>query len=353
MISDRKTKNAPSGLPPAARRKSISFNRIGDAFVSRSRLICNGRPLSPLTGTTAMSLTKRNRNRLDIDFSEASRHCQLLDPRDVPHIFATLPEAPGATHHPQQFYGRLKDVAERLNDAQQEGCAVHVAANRMHGTQRRASDVAQIRTVQRDVDQTPVPELPLASSLIISTSPDRWQDYVFTDPDDPLSVEEAERINRILAKEYGGDPHASDTARLLRLAGTWHLKDDPYRAHIAAGDGRRYKRAEFDDAFPIPPPRQSPCAMTIPASARHDNYVAGAVRNLVAELAKAKQGHRNATLNWCAFRLGQLGLGFEECATWLTPVAMQIGLPEREVKSTIRSGWHAGAANDIAGRVLR
>ena len=286
----------------------------------------------------------------DIDLAEASRHCHLLDPATSSHIFAAFPEAPGAMHRPIQVFGRLDDVADTLKAAQKGGCGVFIAANRMHGTRRRKSEVARIRTVHRDVDQTPVPNLPLTPSLIISTSPDRRQDYIFSETNDPLSSEEAEQINRILAKEYGGDPHASDIARLLRLAGSWHLKGDPFRVRIVAADGRRYKRIELLDAFPKRPSKQSSRAIVAPSPTNHDHYLNGAIRNLVSELAEAKQGHRNGTLNWCAFRLAQLGVGFEECLTRLMPIAIETGLPTTEIESTVKSAWHAGAANYPAGR---
>ena len=289
----------------------------------------------------------------DIDFTEASRHCQLLDPENGPHIFAVFREAPDATHWPQHHYGQLADVLDKLNAAQKAGCGVFIAINKMRGPTRRKSHLERIRALQRDVDCTPVPQLPLPPSLRVVTSPGRWQDYLLTDPNDPLKPEEAERINRNLADEYGGDRQATDVTRLFRLAGSWHLKGEPFRVRIIGGHGRRYARAELLGAFPAPPPRRSLRQRPATTDEHNDRYVAAAIRSLQAELAEAQQGHRNATLNWCVFRLGQLGISCDETAVLLKATAEYIGLSHREFYATLQSGWRAGAAKPMTEEVAR
>lgn len=220
----------------------------------------------------------------------------------------------------------------------------------MKSGRRRKSDVVRVRAVYRDVDHTPVPEPPLEPSLSIGTSPGRKQDYWFVDAADPMSLEEAECINRVLAREYCGDPHAVDLPRVLRLAGSVHLKRSAYRVRIIGGNQRRYTRQALVAAFPRPSSLAKPFVNT-PHPTCGDRYIAAAVRGVLRDLSFAVEGSRNDMLNRSAFRFGQLGLLYDDAVALLAPVARAIGLDMPEIAATIKSGWHAGASD--AGRAAK
>ncbi len=284
-----------------------------------------------------------------IDIQMAEHHCRLLDPSDVPHLFLSVPEAPGVIGKVQCHFGRLADAVEALEKAQLQGCGVFIAVNVFKGIRRRKADVVRVRAVHRDLDQPSPKKLPLRPSLSVETSPGRRQDYFLCQTDDPLSLTEATRINRQLAERYGGDLKACDISRVLRLAGSQHLKREPHPVHITDGNGQRYSRDELLTAFPLPVQRKAPLPRT-PLVLHDDRYVAAAVRGIVRDLAKAAEGSRNSTLNWSSFRLAQLGLHQQEVASQLTPTAQIIGLCSREITATIKSGWQAGAASALAQR---
>jgi hypothetical protein len=103
---------------------------------------------------------------------------------------------------------------------------------------------------------------------------------------------------------------------------------------------------------PTPPRFASPrrCAH----SPRTAAYFAAALDREVATLAATPEGQRNATLNRCAFALGQLvaegGLDARDVAGHLLATASAIGLGDSEAVATIRSGMAAGIANPRAAR---
>lgn len=289
------------------------------------------------------------RSDLTIDTDQAAQHLSAIDTRDTRFIFAVIPEAswsPLPAGYVRHLYGTLAEMLALLNEAQTKGCAIYVTVNAMKGARRRKALVQRIRAVWAERDK-PGQSLPIAPSLRIRTSQGKGHEYLISDAQDPLPITDAERINKLIADQYGGDANACDTARILRLAGSWHLKREPFRAEIIGGTGAVYSRSELLAAFPAPPPRPRPSP-----EARiniSDRYIDSTADRLSGVLADAREHTRNATLNWCAFRLGQLGMELEPTTAHLEPIALQIGLDAEEIPKTIQSGWTAGAAK-ISGR---
>ncbi|MER8646814.1 phage/plasmid primase, P4 family [Mesorhizobium sp. M1252] len=88
------------------------------------------------------------------------------------------------------------------------------------------------------------------------------------------------------------------------------------------------------------------------ATSSSSSAIAWAQSALAAELEKmrtAVHGSRNATLNGCAYKLGQLvggeALSEDEVARQLTNCARLVGLEDDEIKGTLASGLSAGRAN--------
>ncbi len=74
-------------------------------------------------------------------------------------------------------------------------------------------------------------------------------------------------------------------------------------------------------------------------------WVKAAFEEEIRDLRMAPEGTRNAQLNRCAFKLGQLvphALSYHEVESQLHAEAAAIGLAEREIVATIRSGLDAG-----------
>jgi hypothetical protein len=84
-----------------------------------------------------------------------------------------------------------------------------------------------------------------------------------------------------------------------------------------------------------------------PSGPRARRYLQVALAGELAQVATAREGTRNDTLNRAAFRLGQLaGIGLAtlgELADPLLQAALHAGLTETEADATIASGLTAGA----------
>lgn len=90
-------------------------------------------------------------------------------------------------------------------------------------------------------------------------------------------------------------------------------------------------------------------------SAAPNSYGLAALRDELTKLAMAQVGARNATLNTCAFKLGQLvGAGELEESTArsaLIGTALALGLPPKEVEATVDSGLKSGKQEPRAKQV--
>jgi hypothetical protein len=110
-------------------------------------------------------------------------------------------------------------------------CEVYISMNALHSNAqgRTKHDVATIRHVYLDFDvngTAAVEELLKREDLpkpnyLINTSPDKWQ---VTWRVEGFGKEEAEVLQKGLARESGADPAATDCARVLRLPGFYNHK---------------------------------------------------------------------------------------------------------------------------------
>ena len=119
---------------------------------------------------------------------------------------------------------------------------------------RTKEDVAVIRHVYLDFDDNGTaavqdlfkrPDLPTPSH-VLNTSPDRWQ---VTWRVEGFAKDQAETLQRALAREAGADPAATDCARVLRLPGfDNHKYSRPYLVRVephAAIAGLVYRPEQF------------------------------------------------------------------------------------------------------------
>jgi hypothetical protein len=157
--------------------------------------------------------------------------------------------------------------------------------------------------------------------------------------------EHARSVQRDWVAFVGGDPGAKDLARVLRVPGTRNLKyaSRPEVTIVRADLSRLYDLYALE-AFPATE------AATPPSDNNGGNgksaWAEAALADELATLARAHEGQRNEQLNRSAFALGQIvGGGLldrSEVKRGLAAAALGIGLEEREVTATIRSGIEAG-----------
>lgn len=173
------------------------------------------------------------------DLDQARRHLTLLDEDATNFVFQTFDDNPERKDKTltRILCGTLEEHAETLNELNQQGAGVFITVNRSKGGRRRKVDITHARAVFREADAPDLPQLPLAPHFTVQTSPEKHHEYLLLEPTEDFDT--WDRIMSRMVKDYGSDPNAKDRARVLRLAGFFHLKNpsEPHLVRIISEDG--------------------------------------------------------------------------------------------------------------------
>lgn len=144
-----------------------------------------------------------------------------------------------------------------LHSRNEEGYEVYVSMNalRPDAQNRTKAAIAAIRHIFLDFDENGTAALEALlkredvprPNYIINSSPDKWQ-VVWKVAG--FGKQQAEQLQRGLARECGADPAATDCARVLRLPGFYnHKYAEPFLIHaraLAANSSRPDEFPKFD-----------------------------------------------------------------------------------------------------------
>ena len=200
-----------------------------------------------------------------IDVEQAARQLGMLGVLpDAPVWFETLddvrlPDPTGAK--PQgvkredkrlktDCVAQLAAAAKPLGRLNAGGAGVYFAVNEIAGKRRIKANVSRIRAVFCECDDgLPKGGFPIEPTMMVETSPGKFHVYWACDG---LSVEDFNRVMERMVADYGSDDGAKDITRILRLAGSWHMKNPeaPWQVRIIAETDKRYTRSEIMAAFP-------------------------------------------------------------------------------------------------------
>jgi hypothetical protein len=149
---------------------------------------------------------------------------------------------------------RVEPTLRSLN-APDVGAGVYISGNFTDGFGRRTHNITRIAAVVADMDNGLPPSFPLAPTIIVETSPGKFQTWWGLDDGDTLTVADHRCVHDRLVRDYGADPRATGIARVYRVPGFWHLKGEPFLVRIAGRTLRHVERQALLAAFPpIPPP---------------------------------------------------------------------------------------------------
>lgn len=215
--------------------------------------------------------------------------------------------------------------------AQQTGYGIFVGVcprSQLDGTK---GSIKQVHALWVDLDAKHVPggkeaaleilrTFPLPCTLLVDSGHGCHAYWRLAEPvpiRSQADIDVVEACLRRLTSALRGDPAACELARVLRLPGTWNLKDPdhpvPVRIMELAPE-RRYRLAEFDKVLP-PVDHNAPAAMSNPP---------GWVADLLQQLKDGERGDCHHVFVKLAGRLIHAGMGPEEIKTWLTLLLSQV-----------------------------
>lgn len=176
---------------------------------------------------------------LHTDVAHAAQFLNRLDPTGV-FTFQTFDDSDRKDLRlARVFHGTLAEHADALTRLNQLGAGVFVMVNRGDGvihdgkkTCRCNGNVISIRAQFADADGVPLKSVLEKSPpphILVESSPGKWHFYWLTS-DTPLDVFSTRQLT--LAKHLGTDPAVKDLARVLRLPGFYHQKNEPFMTRL-------------------------------------------------------------------------------------------------------------------------
>ena len=214
-------------------------------------------------------LTQTSPASNQIDLSAALTFLYTLDSSDdatfnIEH-YTDLPKGAGkpkpdplAGRYANLTRQRVEELFLQLQQKNEAGAGIFIARNQCDG-HRSEKAISRVRGVHADMDSVSAEELAdliglLEPSIVVESSPGRFQLYWQLSEGEYLEPAEAKAINQCLASQHGADPAAVDVSRLLRLPGFKHMK---YRQEgrtpvvTATYADITYTAAQLRTAFPI------------------------------------------------------------------------------------------------------
>jgi hypothetical protein len=178
------------------------------------------------------------------NFETNDRIALLVLDRKAGHVTQRITTSQNAAHPEFQAWLAHKNAA---------GADIYIGMNPLkpNASTRTKEDISAIRHLYLDIDYSGREALDTIKSTqlvpepnyVVNTSPDKYQIVWRVEG---LSLEEAESIQHAMAREFGGDPAATDATRVLRLPGFANQKYAPhFKVKAHKGPEGIYHRRDF------------------------------------------------------------------------------------------------------------
>ncbi len=166
------------------------------------------------------------------DIKEARRFLKAVIGSSDQTCFQTFKSRPDFIIEPKWRFGSLTECEDWLTKDNRRGAGVYFVVNYCDGAGRSASNVTRVRALFVDLDGSPVDPVlncALKPNVILESSPGRYQAFWRTKN---VSLGEFTPLQKALIKKFDADPSCKDLGRVMRLAGFWHLKREPFMSRI-------------------------------------------------------------------------------------------------------------------------
>ncbi len=180
--------------------------------------------------------------------------------------FQLFPE--GKDGKPYHFTKSADQAAKNLWSQNQQGMGVFLMVNEGDGIGRKAKNVKRIRAVFADLDHVSIEHahnqlsknddgsLNLHPHLIVNTSPNKYHLYWLVDD---FPIDKFKVVQQAIAAKLGSDKAICDLGRVMRVAGFFHKKREPYPVQITnMVDLPHYKYEQIISEFPLPEAKPKP-----------------------------------------------------------------------------------------------
>lgn len=189
-----------------------------------------------------------------MNYTDQSHYSMFLDYFGPFHTFQTFDDKLVNKRLIRQLHGNIKEHFNELADLNKKGAGVYFTVNETDLLGRTTQHIRKVRSLFIDLDGTPLPKnFDVIPNLVVNTSLNKYHCYWIVD-DCPL--EEFTLWQQALAVKFNSDPKVKDLPRVMRVAGFFHKKKQPYPIKIIQCTTQTpYKLKEIVDGLKLVKPK--------------------------------------------------------------------------------------------------
>lgn len=258
---------------------------------------------------------------------EARRFLQALTGQPNPEVtFQTFVDSGESSLAPIILHGRLDECWPRLEEAQDAGHGVFVMVNEGTGFGRSNEHVRALRALFADNDGDGLPGCVKLPNIVVRSGTG-WHYYYLLKPAEPMT--DFVLAQKAIAAKMRTDPKVCDLARVLRLPGTFNLKDrsspklvellrsdrEPLRSITGVLAYLNISQADLNaqrvPASASPPPASGDITLCSDAMSRAQGYIAN-----ITATARALGGNGRDLVCYKVAGALQKNFGLDDATAW-------------------------------------
>jgi predicted P-loop ATPase len=297
------------------------------------------------------------------EYAQAARFLSILSNNSHEFTFQTFSDTDELKEDKRlvrTIHGSLDQHWSELVKLNNLGAGVFVTVQPTDLLGRKEKNIWGIRAFFCDHDNVLPSLYHLDPSIIVGTSGNKGHSYWLLEEIEPVNKIKFVEVQEILINHYQSDKACKDLARVLRLPGTFHMKEEPQLVKILSQSGQRYTREEILNGLsPLPNLNLNQNKIVSLSNSQDKKYFENILKKAISELENSVDGNRNVTLNKWVYTLagiaGELNNPnlLDIISQKLFQIAQSIGLEKAEIETTIKSAIDAGFSNPLVSNKLQ
>ena len=235
--------------------------------------------------------------------------------------------------------GAFEIKVEEVEKLNKEGYGIHICVNQFSGA-RKKDNLTKICYWLADIDgglkteqKRLILNLPLKPSIIVETKRGYHCYWRAIDATPKNFVE----IQKGLIKRLGADEACKDVTRLLRMPGTYHMKDPekPFLIKIIYKSDKAYTEKKMLCAYQLPKPTFKPVRI----QGSNSDFMDESKWERIFKISRIGEGNRNSTFARYVFWLKDAGLTSFEIDNIINGLNQKLSQPleQNEIDILLRS----------------
>ena len=259
---------------------------------------------------------------LEPSLQEVAKQLKVFGGIGYKYTFQTFHDSKSKPEDARIIHSTFDDAVEELYDLNNKGHGVYISVNQTDLKGRKTENITGLRFLVLDEDKETVSKPFLKTPSMIVQSKNGRHIYWKLKPGEPLEAFRDAQVR--LAKYYGTDESVKDLPRVLRLAGFWHQKNEPFLVTVLSISDLTYTIPELMQSIPdLPVKIETKYTSTIGAS---QDEITRFVQN-VADKKDWSENNRHDSATTIAAFARKAGADYEKTLKIITKALDKSGKP--------------------------